>query len=315
MRNVTLDVTKVLMAFMVVGIHTNIFYNINSDVSYFLVEGLFRIAVPFFFIINGFFFDRMKGDNNWIKKLAKIYIIWTVFYSALWVENISIDLRGYILLLKYFALGYHHLWYLAALLAILFTLKIVNINNYSIRKIFIISIFLYIIAFSLQYIAKFNIIATDSTFYKLTKYDFLYRNFIFLGFPFFLLGVILSKLSLEEKISKSALFIFLAISFLLLLIEVSFNYTKSIKTTGFDVLLSSYILSPAIFLTCLKFPINKNIYIISFLATAIYLIHPLIISVTDFLLGDTPYFLVLIVSVFISYIICFFPVLRKFLIL
>ena len=57
-RNISLDLLKLGMAFMVVGIHAGFMADINPLVKYLTVDGLFRIAVPVFLIINGFFFYR-----------------------------------------------------------------------------------------------------------------------------------------------------------------------------------------------------------------------------------------------------------------
>lgn len=70
---------KVLMAFVVVSIHTT---------SWPLL-GLKEVAVPFFFIVSGFFLTaKMTGDRKedlavlreWIFKILKMYLIWTAIY-------------------------------------------------------------------------------------------------------------------------------------------------------------------------------------------------------------------------------------------
>ena len=55
-RNISLDITKILLACMVVALHVGIFIDLNPVSYQITVNGLFRIAVPIFFIINGFFF-------------------------------------------------------------------------------------------------------------------------------------------------------------------------------------------------------------------------------------------------------------------
>ena len=70
---------KVLMAFVVVSIHT-------TDWP---LLGIREVAVPFFFIVSGFFLTaKMTGDRKedlavlreWIFKILKMYLIWTAIY-------------------------------------------------------------------------------------------------------------------------------------------------------------------------------------------------------------------------------------------
>lgn len=78
-RTKGIDVMKVLMAFVVVSIHTT---------SWPLL-GLKEVAVPFFFIVSGYFLCRkLTGDRKadlgiireWVFKILKLYLIWTAVY-------------------------------------------------------------------------------------------------------------------------------------------------------------------------------------------------------------------------------------------
>ena len=50
-----IDILKFLAAICVVAIHTNAFKDINNGIYNFLSYCIFTFAVPFFFIISGFF--------------------------------------------------------------------------------------------------------------------------------------------------------------------------------------------------------------------------------------------------------------------
>ena len=74
-----IDLVKVLMAFVVVSIHTTTWP----------LLGIREVAVPYFFIVSGFFlFGKMKGDRTedlsairtWTLKILKLYLIWTAIY-------------------------------------------------------------------------------------------------------------------------------------------------------------------------------------------------------------------------------------------
>ena len=70
---------KVLMAFVVVSIHT----------TEWPLLGIREVAVPFFFLVSGFFlFGKMTGNRKedlaairaWTLKILKLYLIWTAIY-------------------------------------------------------------------------------------------------------------------------------------------------------------------------------------------------------------------------------------------
>ena len=78
-RNKGIDLVKVLMAFVVVSIHTTAWP----------LLGIREVAVPYFFIVSGFFlFGKMTGDRAqdlaviraWTLKILKLYLIWTAVY-------------------------------------------------------------------------------------------------------------------------------------------------------------------------------------------------------------------------------------------
>ena len=69
-RNKGLDYLRLVLAFMVVGIHTNFLGEISPFAAYLMGGGLFRIAVPIFFLISGFYFRAVLAEGNvlvWIK--------------------------------------------------------------------------------------------------------------------------------------------------------------------------------------------------------------------------------------------------------
>ena len=68
MRNLSLDYMKVLLAFFIIFIHAGLFYDFDESLSYIFVNGVFRIAVPLFFIINGYYFT--VSNTNQLKKMV-----------------------------------------------------------------------------------------------------------------------------------------------------------------------------------------------------------------------------------------------------
>lgn len=73
MRNVSLDLLKLLMAIMVVALHANFLQEYSLLGSYLLVNGLFRVAVPIFLIINGFYFFNVLIQGAQQGEIVNIY--------------------------------------------------------------------------------------------------------------------------------------------------------------------------------------------------------------------------------------------------
>lgn len=70
-RNQLADFARVFMAFIVVAIHVNIFYE-HPALNKITVDGFFRIAVPFFLMINGYYFheniSHVESFKKWLKR-------------------------------------------------------------------------------------------------------------------------------------------------------------------------------------------------------------------------------------------------------
>ena len=112
-RNLNIDFSKLLLSFMVVGIHVDLFNDIGREINFLLVDGIFRLAVPFFFIINGYFYHSVKPGASffWFKRILGLYFFWSVFFAFFWV-----DFNKPLLTTLYVLFGYYHLWYVVGVL-------------------------------------------------------------------------------------------------------------------------------------------------------------------------------------------------------
>ena len=82
-RNEAVDIFRVICAFLVIIGHTRPFIQLNSNLDFFFTNVLLRIAVPFFFIVSGYFFYsniKINNDyhNDYIKKIIISIIIYLV---------------------------------------------------------------------------------------------------------------------------------------------------------------------------------------------------------------------------------------------
>ena len=55
-RNLSIDILKVILAIAVVFLHTRIFYDLSTLLGHVFVQGIFRLAVPIFLVITGYYF-------------------------------------------------------------------------------------------------------------------------------------------------------------------------------------------------------------------------------------------------------------------
>ncbi|OSX81592.1 hypothetical protein B9L20_27905 [Serratia marcescens] len=72
-----LDNLKFLSAILIISMHVHNL-GMESIYSYSLVNGLFRYAVPFFFIVNGYFLItsiEKSGFYTWVKRVIILYTL------------------------------------------------------------------------------------------------------------------------------------------------------------------------------------------------------------------------------------------------
>ena len=123
------DIAKYVSALLVVCIHTFPFIDINEMLNTYFIQTICCLAVPFFFMISGYFLFRKirneEEDKDVLKKylfrLLKIYLIWTVIYLPYTIYNYVQAQSGWMGIFSYlrdFLLNgsYYHLWFLPALM-------------------------------------------------------------------------------------------------------------------------------------------------------------------------------------------------------
>lgn len=271
-RNITLDYFKIILSILVISIHspfvsiypptdTGLGAQLGYISGWMFSHGITKIAVPLFFIINGFFVDISSTAKviKYVKRLIIMYIAWALFYLPLYYPYL--DTATFI---RVFAAGFFHLWYLPGLIGAVILLFLANkiIRN----KVILIS--LAITLFCIGYLIQMRDPYTDIEMIK-------YRNFLFFGFPFVLFGYLLKEFDLKRL--KKVVIICIIIG-LVLLVSESYLYMVQQKTN--NLMFSLLILCPALFICVLqnsKTGIDKSGGIISQLPTAVYYIHPMVI--------------------------------------
>lgn len=266
-RNLSIDVLKIILAFFVVFLHMNFLKETYPVLSYILVNGLFRIAVPVFLVITGFYFfhiDSAKKLKKWLFRTFLLYAIWMLIYVSYWKDNEQVWLT--------IIFGYHHLWYLIGTFFSGFLLYF--LRNQSSRLLLTLAIFLFLFGYVVQVSGNLHYLNTESD--SLLNDYLLYRNFLFVCFPFLTIGFLINKHRIDISTYKNS-YLLVILSILGVIAEAFFNYNY-ISSESTDILFSLIFASPLLFLYCQKIYIKTTSKVLASLSTAIYVVHPLIMK-------------------------------------
>ena len=122
----------------------------NNGLHFLLKSLLCRLAVPFFLLLNGYFFQKSTCSwQQWCKRQLKLYLRWSNVYLPLgWFylgeQNLAYLLRVIGLVVGFFTVGiWYHLWYFPALLFGMWLVRKTRFLGY--RRQFLLAISLYVI--------------------------------------------------------------------------------------------------------------------------------------------------------------------------
>lgn len=174
-----IDVTKLVMAFLVIGIHVGAIFEIDYPL---LLNFILSTAVPFFFICSGFFIqskiiksgNRLYTLKECCKKYFKLYIKWHVVYFPIALKYFWFNERDLVGDLVYCIHMFVFvgeiifswpLWYLQGLIVAIIFIYLLQRCKLSLTIIWLISIFLMLIGFFIQIVTTSpssynNILAT-----------------------------------------------------------------------------------------------------------------------------------------------------------
>lgn len=140
-RNATIDLFRVVAIFGVIVVHTDpvtrkVFASAPEHLANLMITGAGRLAVPFFFVVSGYFFGYKVRDGaaplplfaRYAKRLLRIWVLWSLIYLLLplrlgqwfhegWWLAVLQQFRHMAAhpLLIVFVGGKGHLWFLMAL--------------------------------------------------------------------------------------------------------------------------------------------------------------------------------------------------------
>lgn len=287
MKKINTDILRLIAAFMVVAIHTYPLSFLSDNIDYLFTRILFRVAVPFFLMITGYFILAKKDKKvliEYTKKILVLYIISIVIYLPINVYN------GYFHNINLFSLikdvcltgTFYHLWYFPATVIGLWV-SFFLLNKLSLKKSLIITSVLYLIGiFGDNYYNLISSLPFINSIYKGIFFIFDYPRNFFLA-PIFLIMGYLLKINKSKLTHKKLLAIIFTITMLIEgLICLKFNLYRH-NSMYFSLIPLMYILFSLI--TENK-NTNKDIRSIS---TYIYIIHPFFIVIMHFVSRFLPF--------------------------
>lgn len=279
---------------MVVSIHTRFLSDISDTGAYLTTNGIFRIAIPIFLLVSGFYFYQLKTNKeklHWFKRIISLYMFWMIFYAYFWLNPTEVSVLECARIGQTLINGYYHLWYLPGLIGAAFLLQV--LNQYQLN-IFAPIICLFIAGVAIQYIGNYNLI-TNPAINTLFNSDWFHRNFLFLGFPFFGIGFLFNKHNVIQKASLPSIVAVTILGITLLTLESYTNYIQPTRFGGFDNFASLLIVCPAVFLLFMKITIYGKSKQFALYSSGIYFIHPFLISLDEKFFGFEDTLLTLII--------------------
>lgn len=274
-RTVGLDLLRICMALMVVGLHGHFLSDVDQRASYLLVEGLFRVAVPVFFLISGYYLQRMdrRGFGRWVRHVLWLYVLWMAIYVFQWWPTTQPTLAG---LCGRLAFGYYHLWFLIALAlagAMLFAVR-----AWSTARLLAVALPFALLGLAIQYAGNYHLLGDDMD--RRLNQLLVYRNFLLFGFPFLTIGFLLARHEMGLRISTWTLVGALSFGFASLSVEAALNLRLAGPRETFDLLFSLYLVAPALLLWAMR--LNVPVQIpgkdLAQFATGLYLVHVLVLK-------------------------------------
>ena len=278
-----IDIFKFFCAFLIIGIHTSPFHEIDFlDKAFGMLT---RIAVPFFFVSSSFFLFKKefswKRIGNYCRRMLLLYVTYSMIYVVYELASGQFELIHF--LVKFFLSGYQHLWFLhQSVIAVLVISLIIRLT----KKTW------------LMYTAAIICFVTGVlilTYYPLTKgvpivefyrRSFLYnvvfeRSWVFYALPYMAMGYFFAQ---NGFMKKSVSTIGIIISGFLLAAESYLGvYIFNVSSTvlWFSVFpLSFCILSLA---AQIQLKGESNTLMLRKLSTLIYCIHLLVIYLLEYL--------------------------------
>lgn len=282
-RNRAVDVLKLSLAFMVVGIHANPFAPLGRTAILLTGDGLFRLGVPIFLLLNGYYLHAavmQRRGWGYVKHAAQLYGLWMLIYLPLYWPLLMA--RSFWPNLRTLLFGYWHLWYLAGM--VIAATLIVALSRWSVRALFMVMLFSFLGGLVVTYGMAFALIAPNKVIFS----DPLLanRNPLLLCLPYMLAGFLIARDNFADRLRIGWLQIAAVLGLALVLAESLLLARFALKGVAHDNMIALGLAAPALMLLALKLPGTLASRVLSDYASGIYFIHvafcALLFRFTDF---------------------------------
>lgn len=265
------------MALMVIGLHAEFLDDFSQLGRYLSVNGIFRMAVPIFLLINGFYFYPVIINNNryrWLKRVFILYLFWMIFYSWFWFYVPNLSVSSIMKFIGKFVVGFWHLWYLSGLIGA--AMVLIFLQRKTSAFLFSLAVLLFFVGVCVQYLGHYHIVKNlfvDHLF----NLPWAHRNFLLFSFPFFCIGFLINKHSLQNKMTHKTALILSLLGLALLITEAYVNFRQASEERYLDNLASLLLVCPVTFIFFIKQKIVGRSQQIALYSSAMYYIHALLL--------------------------------------
>ncbi|MHC5268807.1 membrane-bound serine racemase VanT [Enterococcus sp. LJL98] len=290
-KNQGIQQFRMIAAAMVIAIHTFPFQNLAPFLDTFITLTLFRVAVPFFFMISGFYVlgplakqqsysSRLKV-HRFLKKQSKLYA-WIIlaylplsFYSGILSLNMSF-IQWFKLI--FFEGTLYHLWYFPAVILGVILVGLL-LNYWSIQRVLFLTFGLYLIGLGGD---SWSGVVTNLPILK-DFYQFLFesfggtRNGLFFAPLYLTLGAWLAtRKQISPRYKLSLLFAFIALLF------ESYALHQLTEPKHDSMYFFLPLVMVLLFQKIVQWQPKSPLKNTSIIALGIYIIHPYVIALTHF---------------------------------
>lgn len=282
----SIDIARLFAAILVVAIHTQAI-TWFSGYSNGNIQILTRVAVPFFFCTSGYFLHKNYTNSGcpgiaatfW--KTVKLYTLLSlVYFSVIFLSNPALlhESKKWMLVDFLFNGSYYHLWYMVG---IIYSIAMIYmICKLKLSKVLLpLAIVCYVIGLlGTSYygigsrLPILNVMFDSGWFLSI-------RRIFLMGFPFTVLGWVISERKLKLHISKKHLLFVTALVALLFVSEIIAVTVTGMSRT-IEITLFLYPLLFLLFQICLAYPLEGKSKLASACrdtANFTYFWHPLVI--------------------------------------
>ena len=271
-RNMTIDALKFIFSLCIIGVHINLFQDISTPLYRSLTQSVFRLGVPFYFLVSGYYFaDRLDTPSKagqWLKRLLKIYVPFEILDIVLTALVPGIRVPVSYIILRFFTTGLNRIyWYLVSLILTCFLCRKLWQKGYTVHLIFA-GLFLYLITMTYD---SYSFLFENTFMAKIGEAHTFVWAWPQAGFGESILFLSLGVYMKQKKPLFRKLNLLLCVSLVCLIVEG--NFTQALGGSDANCYFSLIPASVFLFLYALDHPSLWKIHKGGEMSLYIYMIH------------------------------------------